>query len=64
MIGRKLAETKNQLDSELTRLEKLCQTEEAQEKIAFIAAGILFKNLKIEQEYETAKSLLLIYRRI
>ncbi len=55
MTGRKLAETKNQLDNELTRLENLCQTEEAQEKIALLAAGILFKNLKIEQEYEKAK---------
>ena len=57
MTGRKLAETKNQLDSELTHLEKLCQTEDAQEKIAFLAAGILFKNLEIEQEYGTAKRL-------
>ena len=55
MTGRKLAKTKNQLESELTRLEKLCQTEEAQEKIALIAANILFKNLEIEQEYEKAK---------
>jgi hypothetical protein len=55
MTGRKLAETKNQLDSELTHLEKLCQTEEAKEKIAFIAAGILFKNLEKEKEYEKAK---------
>ena len=45
MTGQKLAETKNQLESELTRLEKLCQTEDAQEKIALIAAEILFKNL-------------------
>ena len=57
MTGQKLAETKNQLDSELTRLEKLCQTEEAQEKIALLAAGILFKNLEIEQEYEKAKKI-------
>ena len=55
ITGRKLAETKNQLDSELTHLEKLCQTEDAREKIALIAANILFKNLKIEQEYEKAK---------
>ena len=55
ITGRKLAETKNQLDSELTRLEKLCQTEDAREKIALIAANILFKNLKIKQEYEKAK---------
>ncbi len=55
MTGRKLAEMKNQLENELVRLEKLCQTEEAQEKIALIAANILFKNLEIEQEYETAK---------
>jgi len=32
ITGRKLAETKNQLESELTRLEKLCQTEDAQKK--------------------------------
>ena len=57
MTGRKLAETKNQLESELTHLEKLCQTEEAQEKIALIAASILFKNLKIEKEYKKAKEL-------
>ena len=55
MTGRKLAEMKNQLENELVRLEKLCQTEKAQEKIALIAANILFKNLEIEQEYETAK---------
>ena len=47
MTGRKLAETKNQLDSELTHLEKLCQTED----------NILFKNLKIEKEYKKAKEL-------
>ena len=57
MTGRKLAETKNKLESKLTRLEKLCQTEEAQEKIALIAASILFKNLKIEKEYKKAKEL-------
>ncbi len=57
ITGRKLAETKNQLESELTHLEKLCQTEDAQEKIALIAAGILFKNLEKEQEYVTAKKL-------
>ena len=58
MTGRKLAETKNHLDSELTYLEKLCQTEDAQEKIAFLAANILFKNLKIEKEYKKAKELI------
>ena len=58
MTGRKLAETKNQLDSELTHLEKLCQTEDAQEKIAFLAANILFKNLKIEKEYKKAKEII------
>lgn len=57
MTVRKLAETKNQLDSELTQLEKLCQTEKAQEKIAFLAANILFKNLKIEKEYKKAKEI-------
>jgi len=49
---RKLAETKIRLDKELTRLESLCQTADAQEKIALIAASILRKNLKIAQEYE------------
>lgn len=54
---RKLAETKIRLDKELTRLENLCQTETAKEKIAFFAANLLFKNLKIAQEYESAKKL-------
>ncbi len=55
---RKLAETKIWLDEESTRLETLCQTEEAKEKIAFLVANILFKNLKISQEYEVAKKLI------
>ena len=54
---RKLSDTKIQLDKESTRLENLCQTETAQEKIALIAAFILHKNLKIAQEYEAAKKL-------
>ena len=54
---RKLAQTKSRLDRESTRLETLCQTEEAQEKIALLAAGILRKNLKIAHEYEDAKKL-------
>ena len=54
---RKLAETKIRLDKELARLETLCKTETAKEKIAFIAACLLFKNLKIAQEYEAAKKL-------
>lgn len=53
--GRRLSYTKIRLENELTRLEKLCQTEEAKEKIALIAADILHKNLKIAQEYEEAK---------
>ena len=53
----KLAETKIRLDKELARLETLCQTETAKEKIAFIAACLLFKNLKIAQEYEATKKL-------
>ena len=52
---RKLSETKIQLDKELARLENLCQTETAKEKIALLAADILHKNLKIAQEYESAK---------
>ena len=54
---RKLSETKIQLDNELARLESLCQTETAKEKIALIAASILHKNLKIAHEYESAKKL-------
>lgn len=57
MTERKLAETKNQLESKLTRLEKLCQAEDAQEKIVLIAARILFKNLEKEKEYKKAKEL-------
>ena len=57
-IGQKLSETKIQLDTESTRLELLCQTEEAQEKIALIAVGILRRNLKIAQEYEAIIKLL------
>ena len=51
----KLVDTKIRLENELTRLENLCQTEEAQEKIALLAAGILYKNLKTTLEYEEAK---------
>ena len=53
--GRRLSETKLRLESELTRLERLCQTKEAQEKIALLAADILHKSLKIVLEYEEAK---------
>ena len=55
--GRRLSHIKIRLDNELTRLENLCQTKEAQEEIALLAAGILHKNLKFAQEYETAKKL-------
>ena len=41
----------------LLHLENLCQTKEAQEEIALLAADILHKNLKFAQEYETAKKL-------
>ena len=54
--SRRLSHTKIRLDNELTRLERLCQMKEAQEKIALIAAGILHKNLKIVHEYEEAKN--------
>ena len=53
--GERLSNIKIQLDSELTRLERLCQTQEAQEKIALIAADFLRKNLKIVLEYEEAR---------
>ena len=53
--GRRLSHTKRRLDNELTYLENLCQTKEAQEKIALLAARILHKNLKIVLEYEEAK---------
>lgn len=39
-------------------METLCQTQESQEKIALIAAGILRRNLKIAQEYEATIKLL------
>ena len=59
--GRRLSETKIRQEKELTRLESLCQTKEAQEKIALLAADILSKNLKITLEYEEAKKTLVIY---
>ena len=54
---RNLADSKFHLDNALARLENLCQTEQAQEKIAFLAANFLHKNLKIAKEYEEAKKL-------
>ena len=54
-IERNLSATKIRMDTELARLENLCQTKEAQEKIALLAANILLKNLKIALEYEEAK---------
>lgn len=56
-IERNLSATKIRMDTELARLENLCQTEKAQEKIALFAASILHKNLKITQEYEETKKL-------
>lgn len=53
--GRRLSDTKIRLENELTRLESLCQAEEAQEKISLLAADILHKNWKIAHEYESAK---------
>ena len=53
--GRRLSENRIRLESELTRLDNLCQTEEAQEKIALLAADILLKNLKTVLEYKKAK---------
>jgi hypothetical protein len=56
--GRKLSATKIRLDRESVCLENLCRTEEAQEKIALIAVGIIRRNLKIAREYEaTSKRL-------
>lgn len=52
---RTLSHSKIHLENELTRLETLCQTQDAQEKIALLAADILHKNLKITMEYESAK---------
>ena len=51
----KFRNTKKLLDSKSEKLEKICETEEAREKIAVIAAGILKKNLKIVLEYEQSK---------
>ena len=50
-----LQNTKKFLESESERLAKICQTEEARQKISVIAAGILRKNLKMVEEYERAK---------
>lgn len=50
-----LQSTKKFLESESERLEKICETEEARQKISVIAAGILRKNLKVAEEYEQAK---------
>ena len=56
--GRKLSATKIRLDRESVCLENLCQTEEAQEKIALIVVGIIRRNLKMAREYEaTSKRL-------
>ena len=55
---RKLAQTKIRMEKEIMRLEALCKTDDAQEKIALIAASILRKNLKIAQEYETTIKLM------
>ena len=57
-IRKKLAQTKRHLDSESFRLKALFQNDDAQEKIALIAAAILRKNLKTAQEYEETKKLL------
>ena len=53
--GQRLSNSKIRLENELTRLETLCKTQDAQEKIALIAADFLHKNLKIAHEYESAK---------
>ena len=55
MTRQKLSDTKIRMDSELTHLEKLCETEESREKIAIIAASILRQNLKIALKYEKTK---------
>ena len=57
-IRKNLAQTKSHLDSESVRLKTLCQNDDAQEKIALIAAAILRKDLKTAQEYEKTKKLL------
>ena len=51
----KLSETKIRLDSELDHLEALCQTQDAQDKIALIAATIFRRNLKIAHQYDEVK---------
>ena len=53
-----MSATKIRLDRESVCLENLCQTEEAQEKIALIVVGIIRRNLKMAREYEaTSKRL-------
>ena len=54
-VRQNLQNTKIFLESESEKLAKICQTEEARQKISVIAAGILKKNLKMVEEYERAK---------
>ena len=54
-IQQELAQKKIYLESEKARLKTLCQTVEAQEKIALLAADFLHKNLKIVLEYEETR---------
>ena len=54
-VRQNLQNTKKFLESESEKLAKICQTEEARQKISVIAAGILRKNLKMVEEYERAK---------
>ena len=51
----KLHNWKNKLDDESKRLEILCTSDDAKEKIAIIAASILRKNLPIAQKFENKK---------
>lgn len=48
----KLHNWKNKLDAESKRLEILCTSDDAKEKIGIIAASILRKNLPIAQNFE------------
>ena len=50
-----LQNTKKFLESDSEKLTKICQTEEARQKISLIAAGILKKNLKTIEAYEQVK---------
>lgn len=55
LARQKLAQTKIRLDNESERLELLCKTPAAQEKITLLAANILRRNLKFVHQFDAEK---------